>query len=155
MLHVRPKSMFSREWDVRDADGALVASLQTALLREGATVQVDGKALRIAREGMMTGAWQLLDGDEMLFEATKPSAFKSRFEVNVRGAWLDFSPVNWLMRGFTLVGPDWAQLGGIRKPSFWSRRIEIELDDRVPLEAKLLLLYCALLAWARQNRHSS
>lgn len=154
MLHVRPKSMFSRAWDVRDADGKLVAELQTAVLREGATVQVDGKALRIAREGLVSGPWQLFDGDEVLFEATKPSALKSRFEVNVRGAWLDFSPVNWLVRGFTLVGPDWAQLGGIRRPSWFSRRIEVDLDERVPLEAQLLLLYCALLVWARQERGS-
>jgi len=155
MLHVRPRSLFSRTWEVRGDDGATVAEVKSSLLREGATVQHDDKVLRIAREGLLSGPWQLLDGDEVLFEAIKPSALKNRFEVNVRGAWLDFSPKNWLLREFTLVGPDWAQLGRVRKPSFWSRRIELDLDARVPVPAQLLLLFCALLVWNRQANASS
>ena len=148
MLQVRPKSLAARAWEVRDDEGALVAELQSTLLSEGATVQLDGKVLRIAREGLTTGPWKLTDGDEVLYEASKPSADTRRFEVNVRGAWLDLSPEGSSTRRFSLVGPDWAQLGSVSKSGLLSRKVEVDLDDRVPVEAKLLLLFCALLAWS-------
>ncbi len=151
MLIARPRSWFSRSFDVHDADGAIVAELDIALLKEGAVLRHDGHTYRIEREGFLSGPWRMEEDGTVLFEAHKPSLIRNRFTVVVKNASLELAPKSWLMRRFVLVGPDWRDLGEIRRPSWWWRRVEVDLSELVPVEARLFFLFLAIVLWHRAD----
>lgn len=132
-----------------------MARLEIPLLREGGRLQIGERIFRIDREKLMSGPWLFMDGDKVLFEAIKPSALRNRFLCTVKGASLELSPISWTLRSFRLVGPDWVEFGTIRRPSWFSRRVEIELSDLVPLEAQLFLFVLALVIWRRADSSGS
>ena len=151
MLIARPEGWTARRWRIEREDGELVAALEVPLLREGGRLVIGDRIHRVEREGLMSGPWVLLDGDQLLFEADKPSAIRNRFMVTVKGAPLELSPTSWTLRSFRLVGPDWVEFGQIRRPSWLSRRVEIDLSDLVPLEAQLFLFVLAMVLWRRAD----
>ena len=155
MLYARPKGLLSNSFRITDAGGDLVAELAVAFVKEGGQLHHDGKVYRLEREGLMSGPLRLIDGHEVLYEASKPSMIRNRFMVTVRKADLELSPVSFWMRGFRLVGPDWAELGTIRRPSLLSRRALIDLDDRVPVEAQLFLFFLANVLWRRADNSAA
>lgn len=151
MLIARPPGLFSLDYEITDVHGEHVAKLVISMVKEGARLMLDDKVYRIEREGMLSGPWQLKDGHDVLLQAHKVSMIKNRFELSVQGASLELSPISWTMRGFRLVGPDWAELGTITRPSWFSRRVDIELSDLVPRRAQLLLLFLAIVLWNRNQ----
>ncbi|GEM_PF-3316950 len=149
MLIARPTGLFTNNYKISDVHGDHVAELAIAMVKEGGRLLMDDKVLRIERETMFSGPWQLKDGNEVLLEAFKVSVIKNRFEMSVKGASLELSPTSWTMRGFQVVGPDWSQLGTIKRPSLLSRRVNIELSDLVPRQAQLFLLFLSVVLWNR------
>lgn len=151
MLVARRKRWFSSSYALETATGEPVAELDVALLKEGARLHLDGKTYRIERAGLTSGPWQLLDGDHVLLEATKPSMLRNRFLMLVKGASLELAPKSWLLRRFVLVGPDWADLGEIRRVSWLGTRVDVDLSDLVPREAQLFFFFLALVVWRRAD----
>lgn len=149
MLIARPTGLFTNNYKITDVHGDHVAELAIPLVKEGGRLLMDDKVLRIERESMFSGPWQLKDGNEVLLEAFKVSVIKNRFEMSVKGASLELSPISWTLRGFQLVGPDWSQLGTIKRPSLLSRRVNIKLSDLVPKQAQLFLLFLSVVLWNR------
>ena len=155
MLIARPRRMFSRDYLVSRDDGERVADLDITLLKEGGVLRYDGKTYRIEREAFMQGPWQLKDGAEVLFEAKKPSLVRNRFITVVKNAPLELAAQGWALQEFKLVGPDWAQLGRVRRPSLLSRRMNVELSELVPELAQLFFLFQALVIWQRADAANS
>jgi hypothetical protein len=151
VLIARPRSLFSRSYSIQDQGGQALAELEISLLKEGAILRHAGKTYRIERESYLSGPWYLKDGHDIVFEAHKPSMMRNRFTTMVKNASLELSPTNILMRRFILVGPDWADLGQIRRVSLWSRRAEVELSDLVPVLAQLFFLFQAIVLWNRAD----
>jgi len=151
MLRARPRGPLSRSWIVEAEDGASVAELDLAMIKEGGRLTYEGRTWRFERERLMSGPWLLKDGAEVVFEARKPAMMRNRFMVNVKNAPLELSPKSWAMRGFALVGPDWRDLGEIRRPSWLSRRVEVDLDAAVPIPAQLFFLCLAIVLWNRAD----
>ncbi len=151
MLIARPRRMFSRDYLVSRDDGERVADLDITLLKEGGVLRYDGKTYRIEREGFMQGPWQLKDGAEVVFEAQKPSLVRNRFITVVKNASLELAAQGWALQEFKLVGPDWAQLGRVRRPSLFSRRMDVELSELVPELAQLFFLFQAMVIWQRAD----
>ncbi|GJM22756.1 MAG: hypothetical protein DHS20C15_26710 [Planctomycetota bacterium] len=151
MLIATPKSVWSQHYQVTSATGEPIAELDLSMLKEGARLHYQGKVYRIERESLMRGPWLLLDGDTPVFEANKPSLMRNRFLVMVKGASLELAPKTWMMRRFGVVGPDWVDLGEIRRPSWFRRKVEIDLSDLVPEQAQLFLLFLAVVIWRRAD----
>ena len=151
MLIAQPKGLFSRNVTIREEGGSEVAELVISMLKEGAVLHHEGKTYRIERTGFMNGPWQLKDGDTVVFEANKPSMMRNRFTTVVKNAPLELSVKNMWMREFILVGPDWVDLGSIRRVSFWSRRVEVKLSELVPVLAQLFFLFQAMVIWKRAD----
>jgi len=149
MLIARPQSLFANNFRITDVHGKPVAELAIAMIKEGARLIQDGKVFRIEREGLMSGPWQLKDGHDVLLEAHKVAVIKNRFEMAVKGASLELSPINWTMRGFQVVGPDWSSLGTIVRPSWFSRQVKLDLSELVPQQAQLFFLFLAIVLWRR------
>jgi len=155
MLVARRKRWFSQSYALETSTGEPVAELDVSLLKEGARLHLDGKTYRIERASLMSGPWQFRDGDELLFEATKPSMLRNRFLMLVKGASLELAPKGFLMRRFVLVGPDWADLGEIRRTNWLGTRVDVDLSELVPREAQLFLFFLALVIWRRADRSAA
>ncbi|MFT7464595.1 MAG: hypothetical protein ACI9EF_002951 [Pseudohongiellaceae bacterium] len=148
MLIAQPVSLLSRSYLVTDIHGERVAELAISLIKEGARLLMDDKVFRIEREGLVSGPWQLKEGNEVRLEASPVAMIKGRFEMSVKGASLELAPIDGSSKGFTVVGPDWNDLGTISKPSLLSRRLKIELSELVPQQAQLFFLFLSLVLWS-------
>jgi hypothetical protein len=155
MLRVRPRHLLSRHYLIEAADGEPFAELDIRHWREGGQLRHEGQLYQVGREHLMSGPWVLRNGDDVIFEAHKPSMMRNRLITNVKGAALEISPKSWTMRAFVVVGPDWRHLGEIRKPHWLSSRVEVALEDAVPPLAQLFFLFQALLLWHRQENAAS
>jgi hypothetical protein len=152
MFIARPQSLFSRSYFVCDEDGNAVAELAVGMLKEGAVLHHEGKSYRIERAEFLKGPWCLKDGDAVVFEAHQPTMVPDRFTTVVKNASLELSIKGRSMRNFIVVGPDWADLGYIRRvpvlPGF-SARLEIHLSDLIPVLAQLFMLFQVVVLWKR------
>ena len=149
MLIARPQGLFSRSYSVCDEDGNTVGELAIGMLKEGAVLHHDGKSYRIERAEFMKGPWCLKDDDGVVFEAHKPTMVPDRFTAVVKNASLELSTKGRLMRRFIVVGPDWADLGYIRRVPGLPGRLEIHLSDLIPVLAQLFMLFQVVVLWKR------
>lgn len=143
MLLARPLSLRATSFDVTNGLGESVARLELSPGFDGGALTCAGKRHRISREAG-GGAWLLHDGEQVVFEAHPPPAIKNRLLFTVKGAILEIAGEGTGLRRFNVVGPDWAQLGSIRRSGFLGRRLVADLSDLVPELAQLFLLFCAL-----------
>lgn len=80
MLHAIPKGLFSNDYQIYQGE-TQVAFLDPSAWREKAELEIEDRPYHLDREGWV-GEFRLLDEvKHPLVTATKPSAFKSRFEV--------------------------------------------------------------------------
>jgi hypothetical protein len=85
MLRTVPKHWFSSEYRVLEND-TTIASVDSSLFREAATLTVKGATYRAYRKGWMSGVFILEGGGTILARAVKPSAFIDHSRSNMRGA---------------------------------------------------------------------
>lgn len=148
MLIARPRGFNALSFDITDGLARPVASLALSSDRDGASLTHDNQTYRIARENPGGGSWQLRLDKQVVFEASKTPMIENRLLTTVKGAVLELAPVGRSLRAFNVVGPDWAQLGGITRKGLRGNTLHAELDDLVPETAQLFLLF-GVLAIAR------
>jgi hypothetical protein len=147
MLTVAAKNWFS--WKFTLAAGTrAVADIDISSWRERGGLQVDGRAYRVYRDGMMGPFILAADGVEIA-RAEKPSAFRRAFVVRHDGRELELRAANALQRRFRLLERG-AEIGTIEPQSVFTRSADV--DFRVPLPEPLqaFIVWLTLLLWKRE-----
>jgi hypothetical protein len=149
MLEASPRHLFSNDFVVRSS-GRIVGTLDVAIWRERAELEVDGIWYRLYREGMMSGAFVLERAGAIMARAVKPSAFRSRFDVDLGGRPVTLRKLSAFRRTFGIFSGD-QQVGVIRPAGMLTRRALVELPSDWPAELQLYLFWLALVIWRRED----
>ncbi|HSR50298.1 MAG TPA: hypothetical protein VLV83_05680, partial [Acidobacteriota bacterium] len=138
---------------VLQMQGQPIAELVMSGWREKATFDVGGVPYQLCRQGAVSGDFVLESQGRMLARATKPSAFKSRFEIQL----LDLGGLAFTLRKGSLTDSSFRlfrgsqQVGRITREGFLKRRTSIELPEDLPLPSRIFLFWLARLIWDREQ----
>lgn len=146
-----PRRWLSWDFRVLEPSGREVAEIDVAVLRERATVQIDGSTYELAREGMLRGAFLLEKSGEVLARAEKPSAFRRLFHIEHAGTHYTMSQRSLLRRAFVLRRGD-DEVGTVAPERFLGRRVRVELPDDLPVPAAVFVIWLAILLWKRSSK---
>ena len=148
MFVARPTDRSGRRFALEDPDGAPLGELALADGRQGGQLVAGDATYVFGRAALESGPWQMREGDAVVYETTKPAMVRNRLMTEVQRAQLELGPKEKAKRTLVLTGPDWRDLGTIRRPSMLSKRIEVDLVDAVPEKARWFFLFQALVLWA-------
>ena len=151
MIEAVPTRWFSGDYRLQQPHGT-VAELNVSAWREKAEFQIQGGRYRLDREGRPSRAFVLMRGGELLARAIKPSAFRSRFEVQFAGHAFELRPQGW--RSDFVLYDGTVQVGSVRRAGAFTRRAIIDLPEVWPLAAQVFVFWLALLIWNRQQAAS-
>lgn len=148
MIEAVPKSWFSGDYRLQQAPGT-VAELDVSGWREKAEFDIHGGHYRLDREKAPSRAFVLMRDTQQLARALKPSAFRSRFEVQVGGRTFEMRRGGW-QSNFTLLDGE-RQVGSVRRAGVFTRRAIIDLPDDWPLPVQVFVFWLALVIWNREQ----
>lgn len=151
MIEAVPSSWFSSSYRLQQAHGT-VAELDVSGWREKAEFEIRGAHCRLYREGFASGAFVMESGGKVVARATKPSAFRARFEVQVGDRTFEMRRSAW-SSGFGLFDGE-RQVGRVRRAGMMTRRAYIELPDDWPLAAQVFVFWLAVVIWNRDQAAS-
>jgi hypothetical protein len=152
VIEAVPTRWFSGDYRLQQPHGT-VAELDISAWREKAEFDVEGGRYQLDREGRPTRAFVLMRGGELLARAIKPSAFRSRFEVQFAGRTFELRREGWRSDFSLYAGTE--RIGSVRRAGAFTRRAIIELPDDWPLAAQVFVFWLALLIWNRQQAAAS
>ena len=149
MIEASPKHLLSNDYVLRSG-GATLAVLGVSRWRERAEFERDGFTWQLYRESMFRGRFVLQRGDDVVARATKPSAFRDRFEVEFGQVAFTLRKVSAFSRRFgVFVGEQ--QIGGIAPASFFSRTVIVDLPSDWPAAVHVYVFWLVLLMWNREK----
>jgi len=164
MLRAIPKGWFSNDYEIYQGE-TQVAFLDPSAWRERAELEIEGRRYFLEREGWV-GEFRLLDEvKHPLVTATKPSAFKSRFEVTwgerryvleKASFWRSGFAVREIIPGETPSGdtPSREELrtvGSIEREGVFTRRAAIDLPEDWPLPVQVFVFWLVVVIWTREQ----
>jgi hypothetical protein len=138
---------YSWDFDVTDG-GRHVAHLDVSAWREQAVLTIDGVAHRVYREGVGSGDFLLERDGIVLARATKPSAFRSAFEVRHDGRTYELAKESWWQRRFVLRSGS-AEIGSLAPRSALGREAVATLPEPWPLPLKVFVIWLVVILWKR------
>ncbi|MEX0892980.1 MAG: hypothetical protein WEB88_12505 [Gemmatimonadota bacterium] len=142
-----PKSILSPDFRVLE-DGQEVTLLDASAWRERAEVEIAGATCRLYREGLTSGAFVIEYDGVRLASATKPSAFRSAFDVDVRGRRFTLRKLSMWKRGFGLYEGG-VPVGTIEPAKWYSKRSIVNLPTTLPLPARVFIFWLVTIVWRR------
>jgi hypothetical protein len=149
MLQIVPTRWFS--WDFTVSRGSQpVAAIDMSCWRERGELTVEGRRFRVSREGLLSGAFRLESGDEVVARATKPSILRRSFVVRHGSKTYTLRPRSAWRRSFVLLDGD-REVGTIAPTSAWTRRASADLPADVPAPVQMFLIWLAVLLWKRES----
>jgi hypothetical protein len=116
---------------------------------EKAEFEIKGGRYRLYREGFASGAFVLEENETVLARASKPSAFRARFE-------LQFGRRAFTIRregiggGFQVFEGN-RQVGSIHRAGMLTRRTIIDLPADWPPAAQVFAFWLVLVIWNREQ----
>jgi len=149
MLEAVPKSLFSPDFRMLE-DGREVTVLDASAWRERAEIEIAGAACRLYRRGHMSGAFVIEYQEVVLASATKPSAFRSAFDVDVRGRRFTLRKPSMWKRGFGLYEGG-VPVGTIEPQKGYSKRSTLDLPTTLPLPARVFIFWLVTIIWRRDD----
>ena len=153
MLEAIPRNVFSCTFLVQQND-KLLGEVSASIWREKARLELEDGTYDLYREGHFRGDFVLEHDGKLVARATKPSAFKNRFEVELPNQRLVLRKLSPLNRRFGLFDGE-KQLGGIYPLGIFTRRSNIDLPTEWPLPIRVFLFWLAFLIWKRENAAAS
>jgi hypothetical protein len=148
MIEAVPKSTFSQDFILSSPNGGL-AELDVSGWRERAEFELDGVPYRLYRESAL-GDFVLERAGAVIARATKPSAFRSTFQLQVSGHDLTLRKTSAWRRDFGVFDGE-EMVGRIAPVKWYGRRAYVELPGDWNLALQLFLFWLVLLMWRRQN----
>ena len=149
MLEAIPTNIFSTTFRLHQQN-QLVGEIDTSIWREKATLELPDGTYQLYREGTFNGDFLLEHNGKVAARATKPSAFQSRFEVEVAGRVVELRKLSIWNRNFGVFDGE-RQVGGVYPLGLFTRRAKIDLPDDWPLAATAFVFWLAFIMWRRQN----
>jgi hypothetical protein len=147
MLTANPRSWFS--WDFTLAqDGKSLANIDLSSWREKGDLTVANSSYRVYREGICSGAFILESNGKIVARARKPSAWTRRLLIEIGGTQFELRPKSALTRGFRLLKGEQV-VGTLSPASIWSRKINVELPEDIPLLTRAFVVWLTVLLWRR------
>ena len=146
MLRAEPNSLFSWDFTVYD-DGAPVAEIDLAWVREVGDVVIDGVACQMYRDGML-GEFVLEAGGFTLVRAVKFSVFLRTFEITYDDQTYTLKAPNPLMRTFALFHGE-QRIGVIKPDHSMTRKMTANLPETLPLAVRVFIVWLVIVMWKR------
>ena len=152
MLQAKPVGIFTPDFRI-EAEGREISYLDLACWREAGEIQVRDKPYRLFREGLMSGDFVLESEGSPVARATKPSAFRSLFELEVNSRDYTLARASFFTRTF-IVLEGASKVGRIRPAGFLSRRALIELPAQWSEAVQIFVFWLVLVIWNRDESSS-
>jgi endo-1,4-beta-mannosidase len=149
MLEAIPTNIFSTAFRLHQQN-QLLGEIDTSIWREKATLELPDGTYELYREGTFNGDFVLEHNGKVVARAAKPSAFQSRFEVEVAGKVLELRKLSIWNRRFGVFDGE-TQEGGIYPVGFFTRRASVDLPDNWPLATRVFVFWLAFIMWRRQD----
>jgi hypothetical protein len=146
-MTVAPTRWYSWDFDVTDG-GRHVAHLDVSAWREQGVLTIDGVAHLVYREGVGSGEFLLERDGIVLARATKPSAFRSAFEVRHDGRTYELAKESLWQRRFVLRSGN-AEIGSLAPRSAIGREAVATLPEPWPLPLKVFVIWLVVILWKR------
>jgi hypothetical protein len=138
---------YSWDFDVTD-DTRRVAHLDLSVWREEGVLTIDGVAHRVYREGVGSGDFLLERDGIVLARATKPSAFRSAFEVRHDGRTYELAKESVWRRRFVIRSGS-AEIGSLAPRRMFGREAVATLPESWPLPLKAFVIWLVVILWKR------
>jgi hypothetical protein len=150
MLEAIPKNIFSTRFRFQQ-ENQLLGELDNSVWREKARVELKDGIYLLSREGAFSGYFLIEHNGRLLARASKPSALKNNFEVELKGRSFVLRQLSIWKRRFGLFDGD-KQIGTIYPLSSFSRRTNIDLPSDWPLPIRVFLFWLVFIIWKRQSQ---
>ena len=150
MLEARPVGIFSQDFGI-EAEGQKIALLDVALSwRETGAISIGGQPYKLYREGLMSGAFLLENEGQTVARAIKPSAFRSRFDLEFNARQYALKRASAFGRSFSVFQGE-AVVGSIRPAGVFTRRTIIDLPADWSIPIQVFAFWLVLVIWNRDD----
>jgi hypothetical protein len=143
-----PRSWFSWDFSLMEG-GTTLAEIDMSAWREKGVLTIAGKAYRVHRERLLSGAFVMELEGTILARATKPSMWSRRMVVESGGTQFTLRPRSSFSRTFRLYRDD-VQVGMLAPAGCFTRRMEVELPQSLTLPLQVFVVWLTLLSWKRE-----
>ena len=150
MLEAIPKNIFATRFRFQQ-ENQLLGELDNSAWREKARVQLEDETYSLYREGHFSGYFLIEHNGRLLARASKPSALRNTFEVELAGRVFVLRQLSIWKRRFGLFNGD-KQIGSIYPLSVFSRRANIDLPGDWPLPIRVFVFWLVFIIWKRQSQ---
>ena len=144
---------YSWDFDVTDHERH-IAHLDVSAWGEKGVLTIDGVAHRVYREGVGRGDFLLERDGIVLARATKPSAFRSAFEVRHDGRTYELAKESFWQRRFVLRSGS-AEIGSVAPRRVVGREAFAALPETWPLPLKVFVVWLVVIMWKRAAQAAS
>ncbi|MDQ2640372.1 MAG: hypothetical protein M3Y79_07320 [Pseudomonadota bacterium] len=149
MLTATPRHWFSWNYTVsRETDR--LADLNISWWREKGTLTVDGRQFSVYRERMMSGKFILESDGAVVASAEKPSSLRRRLLIEHAGRQYELKPHGLFSRTYDLHEGS-AVIGSMSARGFFTRRMNVDLPETLPLPVRLFVTWLTVLLWKRES----
>lgn len=149
MLTATPKYWFSWNYTVSRDDDRL-ADLDISWWREKGSLAVDGHRYSVYRERPMSGKFILESDGAIVASAWKPSSLKRRLLIEHAGKQYELKPRSMFTRTFDLREGS-TVVGSLSARGFFSRRMNVDLPETLPLPVRMFVTWLTVLLWKRES----
>lgn len=142
------KGIFSNRVSLRD-DEQEVGELAMKWFGEEGELTVDGVGFELYRERAFSGSFVMARGEEMFAEASKPSAWRSTFEITFGDTTCVMKKKGAFSSKFVLEYRG-EEIGRITRKGVFSQVMSVEVPEGWPRALQAFLLWLALIVWRRE-----
>jgi hypothetical protein len=149
LLEAIPTGIFSNRFRLQQED-ELLGEFDPSIWRDKARLEIEDGTHELYREGQFRGDFVLEHNGKVVARATKPSAFRGIFTVELSDRHLILRKRSVWGRDFVLFDGE-KEIGTIRPRGFFRRRTNIELPGDWPLPLRIFVFWLAFLIWKRDD----
>jgi hypothetical protein len=150
MLEAIPKNFFSTRFQFQQ-ENQVLGQIDNSIWREEARVELKDGTYLLSREGRFSGYFLIEHNGRLVARASKPSALRNTFEVEVAGRLLVLRQLSIWKRRFGLFNGD-KQIGSIYPLRVLSRHAHIDVPGDLPLPIRVFLFWLVFIVWKRQSQ---
>ena len=149
MLEAIPAGIFSNRFRL-EQENQLLGEFDPSIWREKALLELEDGTYQLYRERHFSGDFVLEHDGKIAARATKPSAFRGIFELELSNRQLVLRKPSVWSRSFVVLDGE-KEIGRIRRLGVFGRRTNIDLPGEWPVSARVFVFWLAFLIWKREQ----